>query len=732
MRGKKGILLVSAFALLVLPAGAGAKAAPKVTVEVRGDRLTLSNSLVERTWSRDGFRTLSLTDLRGRDRVWSRDSRDFALDVEGAEIGSELFDVEDVAVRRLARGGRRVTMTLGGVPGIEVKRIAEAYPGIAGFRMQTVLTPTAPLALRGVLLEEAATGPAATEIHDFRAGADWRDPGYTGPPVSVGETHPGTWRETQSAEPGEPVEGTAEWLSAGDDGRTLELVAERNDFPSSRALSDGETAALRVDWSRDVISLGPFEEDAHVESPGGSAGRRRVVSPGEAFALPTTFAGFGAHEGDGEWQFHRYLVERRLTPYRKDVTFNSNGVDSNRISTGARDDMDLATVKEVAAVARGLGVETFILDDGWQSRSGDWEPDSPEHPDQHEQFPPRFPDSEFRAVREAIAPMRLGLWMSPMHFHPTSKTYGAHPEWGCQPAGTGLGVYNLVEPNDGSNEAGIGTWSPAAIPHVEGRIRHAIESWGVSHFKFDFLVWLDCAGEGDLYDYHDAFVAMLDRLQRDHPDVTFEIDETNDYRLFPFESVSRGPSWFQNGSPTVTRMLHNLWNLSPWVPAFSLGQHALADEKFGEWPIDTIAASSLLSHITFFQDPRDLPASVVARAGEWMAFYRAHRSSFTQLVYPLLGDPLDEGWTALQSWNPDRGRGALLAFRQDSADDTRRIGLRNVPDGQSFDLVEAPSGEPVGTVTSAQLQRGIDVTLPARGARVLLIERKTAARRTVR
>ena len=108
---------------------------------------------------------------------------------------------------------------------------------------------------------------------------------------------------------------------------------------------------------------------------------------------------------------------------------------------------------------------------------------------------------------------------------------------------------NALDPDSGSNEAGIGLWSTAAIPHVESRIRRAIEQWGVEYFKFDFLVWLDCAGNGDIYSYKDAFVAMLDRLRRDHPEVTFQIDETNDYRLFPFESVARGPSWFQNGSP---------------------------------------------------------------------------------------------------------------------------------------------------------------------------------------
>ena len=79
---------------------------------------------------------------------------------------------------------------------------------------------------------------------------------------------------------------------------------------------------------------------------------------------------------------------------------------------------------------------------------------------------------------------------------------------------------------------------------------------------------------------------MLDRLQRDHPDVTFQIDETNDYRLFPFESVARGPSWFQNGSPEPDQLLHNLWNLSPYVPAFSLGQHFLGGSAWERHPVD--------------------------------------------------------------------------------------------------------------------------------------------------
>ena len=57
------------------------------------------------------------------------------------------------------------------------------------------------------------------------------------------------------------------------------------------------------------------------------------------------------------------------------------------------------------------------------------------------------------------------------------------------------------------------------------------------------------------------------------------------------------------------------------------------------------------------------------------------------MTYPLLADPLEGGWTALQSWDPRRGRGALLAFRQQDERQTVEIALRNVPRGQRFELL---------------------------------------------
>ena len=64
----------------------------------------------------------------------------------------------------------------------------------------------------------------------------------------------------------------------------------------------------------------------------------------------------------------------------------------------------------------------------------------------------------------------------------------------------------------------------------------------------------------------------------------------------------------------------------------------------------------------------------------------------------------------------------LLAFRQQGADASRRIALRDVPDG-SYVVTEAPSDTPVATFSAQQLRDGLDVALPAGGAKVLLIRR---------
>ena len=134
-------------------------------------------------------------------------------------------------------------------------------------------------------------------------------------------------------------------------------------------------------------------------------------------------------------------------------------------------------------------------------------------------------------------------------------------------------------------------------------------------------------------------------------------------------------------------------------------------------------AAALPSHITFFTDLRDFPADKVAEVRGWVDWYkRQPRGLLSGVTYPLLDDPLANGWTALQSGIPTLARGALLAFRQRAAAGSQTIGLRNVPDGR-YRLRAAPDDAPLGEVDAAALRAGVEVTLPLDRARVIAIER---------
>src|SRR5436190_626769 len=65
-----------------------------------------------------------------------------------------------------------------------------------------------------------------------------------------------------------------------------------------------------------------------------------------------------------------------------------------------------------------------------------------------------------------------------------------------------------------------------------------------------------------------------------HPQVTIELDETNDQRLWAFASAQHGPTWFDNGhlhggARQPAKLLHDVWSTAPWLPPSLVGSGLL-------------------------------------------------------------------------------------------------------------------------------------------------------------
>ena len=81
--------------------------------------------------------------------------------------------------------------------------------------------------------------------------------------------------------------------------------------------------------------------------------------------------------------------------------------------------MNLERMLAEIDVAHRIGIDVFVIDTGWYSKTGDWVVD-----------PGRFPDG-LQAVRRRLHGygMRLGLWFNPTVAARTSRIYREHPEF---------------------------------------------------------------------------------------------------------------------------------------------------------------------------------------------------------------------------------------------------------------------------------------------------------------
>lgn len=712
-----------------------------VSVTETPSSIILGNGLVSREFSKLGLATeqvMAFGEIRaGR-------SQDVSF---GGPVGVESWDLLPAATEvESIDGGLALTRSIGLGDGSRISRRDEMFTGIAGMRSQITLDLTAPLVLERYVLDAIATMPGGTATaHSFRAGADWRyDAGWD--PIGIGDDHPGYWRQTTQGQPGANLNAPGEWIEVNQpDGSSVAIVAERHDYASSRVEFEGTSGKAQaiVDLSRDLVYTGPIEESVHVESPEETSevGRIRVLPPGRSFMFEPSWVVLGRDTDETASQFQA-LLSLRNGNFDRQILFNTNNVDTNAISTGAKDDANFETFQQLLPAVREAGMTTFVFDDGWQAISGDWCPDSEECPEPRRdrdptKFRARFPDAEFRAVRELLAgdpntaddDIGLGLWMTPMEFHPSSNAFKTNPQWACMPVGAATAGLSVVQPDSSSNEAGLGVWNPLAmgvnpedptqpmrlIDWIESRIDRAVDVFGATYFKFDFLVWLDCGGAEpvDQYQYREAFIQMVDRLIAKHPHVLFTIDETNDYRMFPYESAARGATWFQNGSPALAQTLHNVWNLSPFVPGYVLGQGVASNgNDLAAVGVDAAMAAGLTSHMTVWRDLRVYSAAQRAQIKVWSDFYLDNVDSLATMTYPLLEDPLLKRWTALQPWDSASTSGWVLAYRQADTAGSKAIpvkGLGQVPDGTMFDVTRvdpATGSSSSATLAAADLRSG--------------------------
>jgi alpha-galactosidase len=301
------------------------------------------------------------------------------------------------------------------------------------------------------------------------------------------------------------------WVREGRHGRTghdatLVLAVGTPGF----GFRSGEVWGAHLAWSGDAVHWAERGPDGHAgvgaaELLGPS---ELALGPGEEYATPALLAAYSADGLDGlSGAFHRFVRDRPSHPRRpRPVVLNT--------WEAVYFDHRLDRLTALAEVAARLGVERFVLDDGWFGNRrndtaglGDWYVAVDVWPDGLNPL--------IDHVRRLG--MEFGLWVEPEMVNPDSDLFRAHPDWVLSPPG------RLPEP--WRHQQVLDLANPDCYAFIRDRLDELLRDHDIAFLKWDHnrdLLEAGHAGRPGVHAQTLAVYGLLDELRARHPGVEIE------------------------------------------------------------------------------------------------------------------------------------------------------------------------------------------------------------------
>ncbi|RJS45914.1 alpha-galactosidase [Nocardioides cavernaquae] len=335
-------------------------------------------------------------------------------------------------------------------------------------------------------------------------------------------------------------------------------------------------------------------------------------------------------------------------------------------------DHDLARLEDIADRAAAVGVERFVLDDGWfrgrrddTAGLGDWWVDED-----------LWPDGLTPLIGHVQAlGMEFGLWFEPEMVNPDSDLFRAHPDW-------------ILSAGDRRPLLHRDQWvldltNPDAFGHILERVDSILGAHAIGYVKWDHNRELLEAGASlrggapAVREQTLAFYRLLDTLRDRHPSVAFESCSSGGGRidLAVAERVER--FWTSDVTDALSRQHIQRWTAQLIAPEY-LGAHISAPTSHATgrtMSLDFRAATALFGAFGIEWDLAEASESDLALLAEWVERHKRLRPLLHtgRMVRPESADPavLLHGVVA-----QDRRRAVIAHVQIDESAHNRGVAVR--------------------------------------------------------
>ncbi len=339
------------------------------------------------------------------------------------------------------------------------------------------------------------------------------------------------------------------------------------------------------------------------------------LARGESYASPWVYAAYGDGLDDQAARFHRHLRARDTHPRRdRPMTIN--------VWEAVYFDHDLARLTDLADRAAALGVERYVLDDGWfrhrrddHAGLGDWYVDEGVWPD------------GLGPIIDHVTGlgMEFGIWFEPEMVNEDSDLARAHPEWIMATGGR--------LPVRARDQQVLDLAIPEAYAHVLERMTAILSENDIAYIKWDHTrdlvdAGISPRGEAGVHLQTLAAYRLMDELKARFPGLEIESCSSGGSRvdLGVLERTDR--VWVSDCIDPLDRQTMMRWTMQ-LLPPELMGSHIASGVSHTTGRAHRLAfraGSALYGHLGIEWDLAQATDEENADLAAWIALYKEERA----------------------------------------------------------------------------------------------------------
>ncbi|GAA1393830.1 alpha-galactosidase [Luteococcus peritonei] len=354
-----------------------------------------------------------------------------------------------------------------------------------------------------------------------------------------------------------------------------------------------------------------------------------VLDAGQSYTSPWVHFAHGQGLDQVAASHHAFLRERHPVDAARPVTLN--------VWEAVYFDHDADRLLDLARRASQVGIERFVLDDGWfgarrddHAGLGDWVVSDE-----------AWPQGLHPLVDEVTRlGMQFGLWFEPEMVNPDSDLARAHPDWVMQVPGR--------LPLESRHQWVLNLGIPEAYAHVRDQLMALLDCHAISYIKWDHNRDLADPGtspEGrpGVHEQTLAFYRLVDELKAAHPGLEIESCSSGGSRIDLEVMQHCDRVWVSDNIDPTDRQQMMRWT-AQLLPPEMLGSHIASGASHTTGRNHDIAyraATAVFGHLGVEWDLAKATDEELRQLTAWIAWYREHREVLNagRLVRVDLAEP---------------------------------------------------------------------------------------------